>query len=75
MAKQIQQTAKLGIVARTVAYFDDVRSELAKVTWPTMEDLKASTTVVMIFLVLLAAIIGSMDQVFQRLVLFLYSIV
>jgi preprotein translocase subunit SecE len=75
MAKQAQQTAKPGVVARSTAYLNDVRSELAKVTWPTQEDLKASTTVVMIFLALLAAIIGSMDQVFQRLVLFLYSIV
>lgn len=75
MAKQVQQIVKLGVVARSKAYLQDVRSEMGKVTWPTREDLKASTTVVMIFLALLATIIGSMDQVFQRLVLFMYSLV
>jgi preprotein translocase subunit SecE len=75
MAKQVQQTVKLGVVARSRAYLQDVRSEMGKVTWPTREDLKASTTVVMLFLALLATIIGSMDQVFQRLVLFMYSLV
>ena len=74
MAKQAQQTAQPGIVARTRAYFEDVRAEMNKVTWPTMEDLKASTTVVMMFLALLAIIIGSMDQVMQRAVVFLFSL-
>lgn len=75
MAKQAaQQAARPGIVARTRAYLQDVRSELNKVTWPTVEDLKASTTVVMIFLALLAVIIGSMDQVMQRAVVLLFSL-
>ena len=74
MAKQAQQTANPGIVARTKSYLSDVRSELGKVTWPTREDLKASTTVVMIFLALLAIIIGAMDQVMQRAVVLLFSL-
>ena len=74
MAKQSQQVAKPGIVARTKEYLGDVRTELGKVTWPTREDLKASTTVVMMFLALLAVIIGAMDQVMQRAVILLFNL-
>lgn len=73
-AKQAQQTANPGFVARTRSYLDDVRGELGKVTWPTREDLKASTTVVMMFLALLAVVIGAMDQVMQRAVILLFNL-
>lgn len=74
MAKQAQHTANPNIINRSVVYFQDVRSELTKVTWPTRADLKSHTTVVLMFLALLAVIIGLMDQVFQRFMLLLFSI-
>ena len=74
MAKQAVQTTNPSFVNRTVAYFQDVRTELGKVTWPTREDLKSHTVVVLMFLALLAVVVGVLDQIFQRLMLLLFSI-
>ena len=45
-----------------------------KVTWPSRDELKASTSVVLIFLVILAVIVGVMDIVFQNIVIWLLRI-
>jgi len=74
MAKQAAETVKPNILVRTRGYIHDVKVEMDKVTWPTRADLKASTTVVLLFLALLAVLIGSMDLIFQRAVLLLYSL-
>lgn len=76
MAKQVAAAApKPNIVIRLVTYFLEVRAELDKVTWPSRDDLKAHTLVVMFFLALLAVSIGAMDVGFQRLVLTLFSFI
>ena len=64
-----------GFIARSKTYVLDVKAELGKVTWPTQADLKASTTVVLWFLVILAVMIGIMDIVFQRVVLALFRLI
>jgi preprotein translocase subunit SecE len=46
---------------RTAAYLRDVRAELRKVSWPTMQDLRKSTTVIVIFVVIIGILIGLMD--------------
>ena len=74
MAKQSVEAVKPNILVRARNYLREVKIEMSKVTWPTRVDLKASTTVVLIFLVLLAVIIGSMDLIFQRVVLMLYDL-
>ena len=60
--------ANPGFVNRSKAFILDVKSEMDKVTWPTREDLKASTTVVMLFLLLLAFTVGVLDFVFLNVV-------
>ncbi len=76
MAKQVQVAAPTpNIIVRTITYFQDVRGELEKVTWPSREDLKAHTLVVLFFVALLSVMIGTMDVVFQRLVLMLFSLI
>lgn len=75
MAKQVQQTTNPNFVNKSVAYFRDVRVEMSKVTWPTREDLKSHTVVVLMFLALLAAVVGVLDQIFQRLMLLLFSVI
>ena len=76
MAKQIQAPARNpNVILRLYTYFQDVRGELEKVTWPSRDDLKAHTLVVMFFLALLAISIGAMDVGFQRLVLTLFSFI
>jgi len=41
----------------------DVRLESAKVSWPTRGELKDSTVVVLVTVLLVAAFIGVMDQI------------
>ncbi len=76
MAKQPtnEDGSKQGIVARAKGFTQDVRTEMEKVTWPSQDDLKAFTQVVLLFLVILAVIVGSMDAVFQQVVLWLFRI-
>ena len=48
-------------------------AELRKVIWPTRKELIAYTTVVVIFVVIMAAIIAALDFVFARGVLFVFG--
>jgi len=51
---------------RTVGdFFRDVRAEVRKVTWPTMDELKKATLVIVIFVAILGIVIGLMDATFQ----------
>ena len=54
-----------GRLAGIVGFFRDVRGELRKVTWPTMEELKKATLVIVIFVTILGIAIGLMDSTFQ----------
>lgn len=42
-------------------YIKEVIQELRKVTWPTMEELKGSTTVVVVFAIIMALFIAAVD--------------
>jgi preprotein translocase subunit SecE len=44
-------------------FYKDVRLESAKVSWPTREELKDSTIVVLVTVVLIAAFIGVVDLI------------
>ena len=54
-----------GRVARFIQFLRDVRNELRKVTWPTFDELKKATTVIVIFVTILGIAIGLMDAFFQ----------
>lgn len=72
MAKQATATEpSIGIVSRVTSFYEDVRSEMDKVTWPTMADLKVSTQVTLYLLAIMATITFVFDQVFQQVMLFL----
>ena len=68
MAKQAAAAGsapKQNIVERVQEFFIDVKAELYKVTWPTMDELKTHTSVVLVLLVALAAIVYAFDVVSQ----------
>ena len=70
MAKQVTDAARNpGPVARLREFYDEVMAEMAKVTWPSREELKASTSVVLFLLVVVAGIIYGYDLIFGRLIL------
>ena len=54
-----------GRIGRFVQFLRDVRNELRKVTWPTFDELKKATTVIVIFVTILGLLIGLMDSFFQ----------
>ena len=54
-----------GRIARFIGFLREVRNELRKVTWPTFDELKKATTVIVIFVTVLGIAIGLMDSFFQ----------
>ncbi len=50
---------------RFVDFLRDVRGEMRKVTWPTMDELKKATIVIVGFVGFLGLMIGLMDTVLQ----------
>ena len=60
---------KAGQLARFANYVALTREELRKCTWPSVEELKGSTVVVTISILLLGAFTVVVDRVFTLLVL------
>lgn len=73
MATQVAE-AKPGLFQRIRGFFEEVLTELQKVNWPTVDELKSSTQVTLIMLGVVAAIIFVYDQVFQVLILALLGL-
>jgi preprotein translocase subunit SecE len=53
---------------RLKQFLIDTKNELKKVTWPTKEELKESTRVVIVASFLLTVFIGAVDQVLSRII-------
>ncbi len=51
----------------------DVRGEVQKITWPTSDDLRKATLVILGFVILVSLVIGAMDVVLQTLLVRLPS--
>jgi preprotein translocase subunit SecE len=56
------ETEPPGVVDRIREFFKDVRSESAKVSWPTRTELRDSTIVVIVTVLIVTAFIGAVDQ-------------
>ncbi len=52
---------------KIIAFFDDVIKEMKKVTWPTMDELKESTTVVIVTCLLLAGFTYLIDMIITQI--------
>jgi preprotein translocase subunit SecE len=51
---------------KIIGFFDDVVKEMKKVTWPTKEELKESTTVVIVVCLVLAAFAYAIDMLISQ---------
>jgi preprotein translocase subunit SecE len=51
-----------GIVTAGKEYIKDVRIEMSKVSWPTREELRESTLVVIVMVFVIAIFIGIVDR-------------
>lgn len=58
--------AAVGLLARIRIYFSQVRTEMEKVTWPTKEDIKTYTIVVLISALVVCILIGLWDVALTR---------
>ena len=52
-------------LTRVVDFLRDVRGEVRKVTWPTWDELKKATGVIIVFVLALGVLIGLMDSFLQ----------
>ena len=59
-----------GYLLQLTDYVQQTREELRKCTWPTWDELKGSTVVVSISIVILGGFVVLVDQVFFRLFMF-----
>ena len=64
---------KPGLFARIGLFIRQVIAELRKVIWPTRDELIAYTTVVLVFVLFMAALVAVLDYVFTRGVLFVFG--
>ena len=60
-----------GYLRQLTNYVQQTREELRKCTWPTWDELKGSTVVISISIVLLGGFIVLVDQVFFRVFMLL----
>ncbi len=65
MATEALASPKRSWLVRLVGFLRDVRGEIRKVTWPTWEELKKATIVIVIFVLVLGVLIGLMDSILQ----------
>jgi preprotein translocase subunit SecE len=72
-SKKAQQQKKLGFAAGPRQFARDVRSELKRVNWPNRDQLRQSTTVVLIIVLTLAIYVAAWDFVFQNLARLIFS--
>ena len=56
------------MVQRVRSFVSEVKSEMAKVSWPTRTELVGSTTVVFVSVILLAIFIGSCDFLLSKFI-------
>jgi preprotein translocase subunit SecE len=57
-----------GVLAGPRRFTKDVRGELRRVSWPDRDQLRQSTAVVLIIVIVLAIYVAAVDFVFQSLV-------
>jgi len=49
-------------------FFDEIKGEMKKVTWPTREELKESTKLVIIATFVVTVFVGFVDQILTLLI-------
>ncbi len=75
MAEANVKTKKKPFFARMKKYFKDTKSELKKVTWPSKEQLKQNTIVIITFIIIVGVFLFAIDMLFSWLSSLLTNIV
>ena len=64
---------RLSLFGRLLRFLREVVAELRKVIWPTRRELSTYTTVALAFILVLVAIVTSLDYGFTKLVIALFG--
>ncbi len=67
MADTNVKTKKKPFFARLKSYFIETKSELKKVTWPSKDQMKQNTLVIIVFLILIGLFLFVFDIAFSGL--------
>lgn len=65
MAEANVKAKKKPFFARMKKYLKDTKSDLKKVTWPSMEQLKQNTGVIIVFIIMVAIFLFVFDSIFN----------
>jgi preprotein translocase subunit SecE len=69
MAEQVTTTTtKTSLMDRIREFIKDVRLESAKVSWPTRNELRDSTIVVIVMVILVSIFVGVVDRILGSLI-------
>ena len=60
------------MLQKAVRFLRDVNTEMAKVSWPTREELRGQTLVVVVTMVIFAVFIFFVDHLLSRLLSLIY---
>ncbi len=66
-------TTRGGLISRITRFLREVVAELRKVIWPTRKEMITYTTVVLIFVAFMVALVAMLDLVFAQGVLILFG--
>ena len=56
------------MIERLKLFLSETRTELKKVTWPTREELRESTIVVIVSTFMVTIFVGVVDQILSRII-------
>lgn len=59
---------------KIIKFFQEVRQEMRKVTWPTRKEISGSTVVVIITVLIVAVYLGIIDNILQQIMLRLVNL-
>lgn len=71
--KKSGKRAKKGFFARLALFYRQIIAELRKVVWPTRSELVNYTTVVVVFVVVVMALVAGLDYGFSKLSLWIFG--
>ncbi len=58
---------ELIVLAKTKTFFEEVKTELGKVTWPTRKETVGTTWVVVVIIFLISLYLGACDVILNKL--------
>ena len=74
MTESTEQVAeKIGLFARVGLFYRQVTNELTKVVWPTRNQLTTYTSVVLVFVTFIIAVVSLLDLILTKIVFWVFG--